>query len=74
MRDLIHRESITEGRAMNMIFDAARDNAERVTRYHLPSLHRVEFRPLFNGREHEAVLIREDGLRVAIAIVDEFDI
>ena len=74
MRDLTHHESITEGRAMNMIFDAARDNANRETRYHLQTLHRVEFRPLTNGNEHEAVLIREDGLRIAIAIVDEFDV
>lgn len=74
MRNLQHHESITEGRAMNMIFDAARDNAERQTRYHLPTLHRVEFRALANGTEHEAVLIREDGLRVAIAIVDQSDV
>ena len=74
MRNLIHHKIITESRAMNMIFDASRDNPKRETRFHLPSLLRVEFRALANGNEYEAVLYREDGLILATARVDQFDV
>lgn len=74
MRDLQHSHHITEGRAMNMIFDAARDNPNRETRYHWPSGYRVTFKKLVTGSDYEAVVIRKDEMRVAIAIVDEWDI
>jgi hypothetical protein len=57
---------ISEGEAMQAIFDACRDNPERLPKG------LVTFRPTING--HEAALRNVYGVVVALADVDEFDV
>ncbi len=61
--------SITEGFAMNAIFDATRSNYDR-SEWVKGDL-KVSFKLLKDG-EYEAVL-RRNGTVAAIAIIDEFD-
>lgn len=68
MRNLTYlQEKISEGKAMEAIFDACRANKDRV------KTKNVSFRLMAWGGEYEATLRDETGIVVAIAIVDEFD-
>jgi inactivated superfamily I helicase len=66
MLNLTHTNAITEGRAMNAIFDACRANEKREPK------NGVTFNLLVNGN-HEAALRDADGVVVALAEVDALD-
>ena len=65
MRDLTTL-NISEGKAMEAIFNACRANEAREPKGN------VTFKRFWSG-EHEAALRDADGVVVAIAIVDQFD-
>lgn len=65
-------DQITEGRATDVILDAARANPDREPR--VVRGYTVTFGIFTNGREYLASVRAEDGTCVATAVVDEFDI
>jgi hypothetical protein len=67
MENLEHTNTITEGQAMDAIFDACRANEQRLPK------NGVTFRLLVNGN-HEAALRDASGVVVAIAHVAHFDV
>lgn len=60
--------NISEGKAMEAIFNACRANAKREDKG------AVSFRVWGFNSEHEATLRDANGVVVAIAIVDQFDV
>ena len=66
MMNLTHTAAITEGKAMDAIFNACRDNEDRAPKGN------VTFTVTIHG--HEAALRDTDGVVVALADVDQFDI
>jgi inactivated superfamily I helicase len=67
MENIQHLPVITEARAIDAIFDACRANETREPKKG------VTFRLLVNGM-HEAALRDADGVVIAIAHVDRFDV
>jgi uncharacterized protein YoaH (UPF0181 family) len=67
MRAISLAKGVTEGPAINAIFDACRANEKRENRGN------VVFRP-FHEDEYFAVLYDADGKRMASAIIDQFDV
>ncbi len=66
MMNLTHAATITEGKATEAIFNACRGNEDRAPKGN------VTFRVTMTG--HEAALRDADGVVIALANVDEFDI
>lgn len=66
MMNLTHTAEITEGKAMEAIFQACRANEARAPKGN------VTFRVTIHG--HEAALRDANGVVVALADVDQFDI
>ena len=66
MRELIHTNEITEGKAMDAIFNACRANEKR------EPTGNVTFLLMANG-DHQATLRNSDLTVIAVAIVDQFD-
>jgi hypothetical protein len=66
MQNLTHTKAITEGKAMDAIFDACRANEKRLPK------NGVSFVLLANGN-HQACLRDSDGVVVALAEVDALD-
>jgi hypothetical protein len=67
MMNLTHTAEITEGKAMEAIFNACRANEARQPKGN------VTFLLMANGN-HEAALRDSDGVVVALAEVDKFDV
>lgn len=65
MLNLKHSDAITEGKAMEAIFNACRANPEREPKGN------VTFRVTIYG--HEAALRDANGVVVALADVDQYD-
>lgn len=71
MRNLrVNPKHITDGQAMNLIFDACRGNDDR-DNYQTESFD-VGFKQ-YGGNEHLCEVKAKDGSWVATAIVDQFD-
>jgi hypothetical protein len=68
MRELIHTQDITEGKATEAIFNACRANPKREAKGG------VTFRMLADGNQHEAALRNDEGVVIALAYVDQFDV
>lgn len=66
MMNLTHTAEITEGNAMEAIFNACRANEDRAPKSN------VTFTVTTNG--HEAALRDANGVVVALADVDQYDI
>lgn len=63
---------ITEGTAMDLIFDACRGNARRESR--VLGAFSVTFTESFDGTQHEACLRDDEGVVIALADVDSMDV
>ena len=66
MMNLTHTAAITEGKAMQAIFNACRANESRQPKGN------VTFTATIHG--HEAALRDSEGVVIALADVDQFDV
>lgn len=73
MRNMIHTSEITEGKAATAIFNACRDNEKRENKGGV-NCAGVTFLQFASGNEFEATLHNAEGIVIAIATVDEFDV
>lgn len=72
MHNLTHAANITEGQAMNLIFDACSANPKREGRD--VGSYTVKFKQCAFSVEHEATVYDANGFVQAHAFVDETDV